>query len=121
MRQYIESRRASADVDAYRIVAYAESEGEFQVANSQGVTLMGITGSLGAVAGVMSDVIRNGPTELEYGDTVEYGDPLTADIAGRAVKAEAGQAYIARADETGDAGTIARVFIERGHVPIVAP
>jgi hypothetical protein len=120
MRQYIESRRAAADVDAYRIVAYDDSEGEFQVANGQAAPLMGITGSLGAVAGVMSDVIRSGPTELEYGGVVTFGDPLTADIAGRAVKAEPGQAYIARADETGDAGMIGRVFIERGHVPAVA-
>jgi hypothetical protein len=42
---------------------------------------------------------------------------LTADIAGRAVKAKPGEAYVARADETGDAGTIGRVFIERGFVP----
>ncbi|TWC12001.1 hypothetical protein FBY06_1405 [Pseudomonas sp. SJZ085] len=123
MRQYIESRRAAADVEPHRIAAYDDSEGEFtQAAGPSASPLMGITGSLGAVAGTVCDVIRSGPTELEYGGAVGFGDPLTADIAGRAVVAQPGEAYIARADEAGDAGTIGRVFIERGTVPAaVAP
>lgn len=120
MRQYIESRRAAADVEPFRIVGYDDAEGEFAVASGPAMALMGITGSQGAVEGVMSDVIRSGPAELEYGGAVEFGDLLTADIGGRAVKADPGEAYIARADETGDAGTIGRVFIERGHLPAAA-
>lgn len=116
-RQHIESRRAETDVEPYRIAAYGSSEGQFtQAAGAAAAPLMGITGSLGAVAGTVCDVIRSGPAELEYGDSVAFGDPVTADIAGRAVLAQPGQAYIARADETGDAGTIGRVFIERGVV-----
>jgi hypothetical protein len=123
MRQYIESRRAAADVAPFRIAAYDDTEGEFaQAAGPGAAPLMGVTGSLGAVAGTVCDVIRSGPTELEYGGAVGFGDPLTADIAGRAVVAQPGEAYIARADEAGDEGTIGRVFIERGFVPAaVAP
>lgn len=118
MRQHIESRRAGTDAEPYRIAAYDDVEGEFkQAAGPSEAPLMGVTGSLGAVAGTVCDVIRSGPTELEYGDAVGFGDLLTADIAGRAVKAKPGEAYVARADETGDAGTIGRVFIERGFVP----
>lgn len=121
MRQYIESRRAAADVEPYRIAAYDDAEGEFiQAAGPSAAPLMGVTGSLGAVAGLVSDVIRSGPTELEYGAAVGFGDLLTADIAGRAVVAQPGEAYIARADEAGDEGTIGRVFIERGFVPAAA-
>lgn len=119
-RQHIESRRAAADVEPYRIVRYDAAEGEFVVATDSKAALMGVTGSLGAAEGVMSDVIRSGPTELEYGGPVEFGDALTADGEGRAVVAAPGQAYIARADETGTAGTIGRVFIERGHMPVAA-
>lgn len=121
--RYIESRRAAEDVAPHRIAAYDDTEGEFaQAAGANAAPLMGVTGSLGAVAGVVCDVIRSGPTELEYGDAVGFGDPLTADIAGRAVVAQPGEAYIARADEAGDEGTIGRVFIERGTVPAaVAP
>jgi hypothetical protein len=123
MRQYIESRRAAADVAPFRIAAYDDTEGEFaQAAGPSAAPLMGVTGSLGAVAGTVCDVIRSGPTELEYGGAVGFGDLLTADIAGRAVVAQPGEAYIARADEAGDEGTIGRVFIERGFVPAaVAP
>jgi len=118
MRQYIESRRAAGDVEPHRITVYADGEGEFeQAAGPTAAPFMGVTGSLGAVDGTVCDVIRSGPTELEYGGNVGYGDPLTADIAGRAVVAQPGEPYIARADEVGDAGTIARVFIERGRVP----
>lgn len=117
-RQYIESRRAAADVEPYRIAAYDDSEGEFaQAAGPAASPLMGVTGRLGAVAGTVCDVIRNGPAELEYGGAVGFGDPLTADIAGRAVVAKPTEAFIARADESGDEGTIGRVFIERGIVP----
>lgn len=117
-RQYIESRRAAADVAPHRIAAYDDSEGEFgQAAGPDAAPFMGVTGSLGAAAGVVCDMIRSGPTELEYGAAVGFGDPLTADIAGRGVVATAGQPYIARADEAGDEGTIGRVFIERGRVP----
>jgi hypothetical protein len=118
MRQYIESRRAAADVEPHRIAAYDDVEGEFKQAGGPSADpLMGVTGSLGAVAGTVCDVIRNGPTELEYGGAVGFGDPLTADIAGRGVVAQPGQPYIARADEAGDEGTIGRVFIERGRLP----
>jgi hypothetical protein len=118
MRQYIESRRAAADVEPYRIAAYDDVEGEFtQAGGPSAAPLMGLTGHLGAVGGTVCDVIRSGPAELEYGGAVAFGDPLTADIAGRGVKAQPGEPFIARADEAGDAGTVGRVFIERGHVP----
>ncbi|MDG9884115.1 DUF2190 domain-containing protein [Pseudomonas sp. GD04058] len=115
-RQYIESRRAAADVEPYRIVAY-DREGEFAQATGGGPgapALMGITTSMGAVAGTVCDVIRSGPAELEYGGSVNYGDPLTADVEGRAVVAVPTEPFIARADEAGTAGVIGRVFIERG-------
>lgn len=123
MRQYIESRRAAADVEPFRVAAYDATEGEFaQATGPSAAPLMGVTGSLGAVAGTACDVIRSGPTELEYGGAVGFGDLLTADADGRAVVAQPGDAYIARADEAGDAGTVGRVFIERGFVPAaVAP
>jgi hypothetical protein len=123
MRQYIESRRAATDVAPFRIAAYDDTEGEFaQAAGPSDAPLMGVTGSLGAVAGTVCDVIRSGPTELEYGGAVGFGNLLTADADGRAVVAQPGDAYIARADEAGDAGTVGRVFIERGFVPAaVAP
>ncbi|MHA6195540.1 DUF2190 domain-containing protein [Pseudomonas wadenswilerensis] len=117
-RQYIESRRAAADVEPYRIAAY-DAEGEFARASGAGPgspALMGITNSLGAVAGTVCDVIRSGPAELEYGGAVNYGDALTADAEGRAVVASPTEPFIARADEAGTAGVIGRVFIERGVV-----
>lgn len=116
-RQYIEGRRAATDVEPYRIVAYGDTEGEFAQATApDAVPLMGVTGSLGAVAGTVCDVIRSGPAELEYGGPVKYGDPLTSDAQGRAVAAKQNDWFIARADEAGDAGTIGRVFIERGAI-----
>jgi hypothetical protein len=51
--------------------------------------LIGVADSMGADPGGMLDVVLVGVAEVRAGGTFAFGDPLTADAKGRAIKAEA--------------------------------
>ncbi|ELT49071.1 MULTISPECIES: DUF2190 family protein [Brucella] len=82
---FIKSFRALAAVAGYLIVK-AGVDG-VAVATSETDPLIGAADSMGAPADGMLDVIQGGHGEVRAGGTFAFGDPLTADAQGRAVKA----------------------------------
>ncbi|PRA87929.1 hypothetical protein CQ054_05890 [Ochrobactrum sp. MYb29] len=58
------------------------------VATSNTDPLIGTADSMGAPADAMLDVVQGGHGEVRAGSTFAFGDPLTADAQGRAIKAE---------------------------------
>lgn len=88
MRPYIKSYAGAADIAPYRIVKAAAPATGTTVATAGAATdvLLGLTGSMGGEAGKQVDVTLLGPAEVRLGGNVAFGDPLTADATGKAVK-----------------------------------
>lgn len=110
---------AEGDVKPYRLVSYGTNDGQAKQAVDT-TRLMGASGILGGKDGAKFDVIRTGITPVEFGGDVAAGDKLTANAEGRAVVAQAGEEYIAVAEESGDAGTFGNCWLEAGAVPAAA-
>jgi len=85
---------ASGAITGQRIVAWT-SGGKATQAAAAGDPLIGIT-ELGASDGETVDVVVEGVPAVEFGGTIAYGDPLTADSQGRAVKAAPASGVTAR-------------------------
>lgn len=83
----IKSYRASAAIGAY-LVMKGSGDKTVAVASTNTDNLIGSSGPLGAdAAGDMLDVTEVGIDEVRLGGTVAFGDPLTADANGKAIKA----------------------------------
>ncbi len=82
---FIKSFRALAAVAGYLIVK-AGVDG-VAVATSETDPLIGTSDSMGAHADAMVDVVQGGHSEVRAGGTFAFGDPLTSDSEGRAIKA----------------------------------
>lgn len=106
---------AGAIVAPYRIVKFGADDDTAVAAAGSADKSIGVTDMLGAKsAGITFDVVLSGIPEVEYGGPVTRGDDLTADAAGRAVKAVAGNRVIGTAMATGITGDIGSVLIDRG-------
>ena len=73
-------------IAGYLIVAGAPGNA-LSVASAATDRLIGVSPPLGVDAGKMADVIQVGEGEVRCGGDVDFGDPLTADANGKAVKA----------------------------------
>lgn len=78
---------ASAAIVRYRIVKPGTGEDEAAQATAVTEDYLGVCQNEVAAAGDQAEVDEVGITEVEYGGTVAYGDPLTSDSSGRAVAA----------------------------------
>lgn len=78
-------RTGSAAIVGYLILKSVG--GRAEVATAATDPLIGAAGSLGAPADGMVDVTEVGWSEVRAGGNIADGDPLTADNAGKAVKA----------------------------------
>lgn len=77
---------ASAAVAAFRVMK-ASGDKTVAVASAATDLLVGSSGSLGVDSGGMADVVEVGIDEVRLGGNVSFGDPLTADANGKAIKA----------------------------------
>lgn len=117
---FTRSYEAAADIGGYRIVSFADpaSGSTISTATSNTDSSLGISDSMGADAGGMCDVHRNGLYPVRLGGPVEAGDPLTADAAGAGIKAVATPGTSVRivgfADEPGAAGDLCATFLSPG-------
>jgi outer membrane protein assembly factor BamB len=107
---------AGGAINPFRLFTAGASAGLVIQATGPTVPLLGIVDILGAVvAGDRTDGVLYGAMEVEYGGAVAYGDPLTSDTLGRAVKANyvAGAAVciIGYAMDAGVLGDIGSVLI----------
>lgn len=116
---YSVALRAAAEVGARLIVAHGAADGMAKQAAAATDKLIGVT-DLGAdAANQMLDIQRNGPAKVQYGATVERGDYLTSDAAGKAVPvakpgADETVYYIGQASVSGVANDICVVDLAPG-------
>lgn len=82
----IKSFRSASAIAGFLIVK-AAAGGAAAVAAAATDPLLGAAGSMGVPAGGMLDVDMAGVSEVRLGGNVVAGDPLTADAAGKAIKA----------------------------------
>lgn len=113
---FIKNYVADGLIKKNRLITFGAEEGHMAVAGV-GDVLVGTSGIRGAAAtGDRIDVYHDQIRPVEYGAAVAYGDPLTADAEGRAIKAEpavdASLPIIGRAMEAGGVGAIGSVFIQ---------
>lgn len=81
------SFRVGAAAIAGFLIAKFGAGGLAEVAGAGTDPLIGAAGSLGAPANGMVDVTETGWSEVRAGGNIAWGDPLTSNNAGKAVKA----------------------------------
>jgi hypothetical protein len=114
---FIRAYEASAAINPYRIIAFSDAANSSKIATAASATaaLIGTTGKVGGAIGAMVDVHRGGLNPVQLGGTVAAGDPLTANAAGKAIKATiAGQRIIGSAEQPGIADDIIDYFSAPG-------
>lgn len=77
------------DLAPYRIVTFADTAWFVAQASDPGETLIGTTDELGRQSNGRADIAMSAQPEVEAGGAVAFGDALTSDAQGRAVKATA--------------------------------
>lgn len=111
----IKSFFASAAIAGHRIVAFSGTAANVTTATSATAISIGVSERMGAPIGSMVDVVQVGGYEIELGDTVTAGDPLTADANGKGIKAVpvAGSEIrvVAIAQDDGFAGDIIPIIL----------
>ncbi|OKP69632.1 hypothetical protein BTE77_27940 [Ensifer adhaerens] len=109
---------ALATVAGYLIVR-AAGDG-VDVATGNADPLIAVGDSMGADAGSMLDATLSGIAEVRAGGTFSFGDLLTADAEGRAIKAEPVAGILVRtigvAHADADEGDIAPVHVSPGAI-----
>lgn len=108
-------------ISPYRIVKFGSADDTAAQAAASTDYLFGISNSLGGAATDETlDIHMAGIAELEYGDTVTRGQPLTADSNGKGIPAAPGAGTNARiigfAVKSGVAGDIGAAQIAPGMV-----
>lgn len=116
MRAYFKiSYPAGAAIEAFRLVKPGATGREVVTATGGDVPIMGgLDNGRGVNAGQVADVNRGGLFDVEYGDVVPRGAPVTADAQGRAVVAQSGDWFVGFADEAGAVGEVRPVFFSPG-------
>ncbi|GLK74726.1 DUF2190 family protein [Ancylobacter dichloromethanicus] len=89
MRPFIKSYIGAVAVDPYLIVKAAAPTTGTTVRPGAAATdvLLGVTDALGGDQGGTVDVVLAGPAEVRAGGNIAFGDPLTSDANGKAIKA----------------------------------
>jgi len=79
---------AEGVINPYRIVCHGSKDLTVVQASAATAALMGVTSEFGAdAAGERVDVTMGDLPDVQYGGTVQRGDPLTSDAEGKAIKA----------------------------------
>lgn len=111
----IKNFTAEGAIEKRRFVTFGATEGNVKRAGV-GEAILGTTAIRGAKeAGARVDVCMDNIREIEFGGTVEFGDLLTSDADGKAIKANpsagANVPVAGRAMSAGGAGVIGHVHI----------
>ncbi len=104
-----------------RIVKHGANDGGALQASAATDAVMGVSDSqIARDAGQRVDVVKSGFAHLELGGTVERGDPITSDAAGKGVKATPAAGANARivgwAEVSGVSGDIIDVNVIPGQI-----
>lgn len=113
-----QSYRTAAAVAGYLIVAHGATARSAVLATSATDPLIGAVGELGSFDGGMADVVKTGVSSVRLGGSVANGDPLTANAAGKAVKAVKSAGVNVRiigfAESPGEADDVIDYFVAPG-------
>ena len=90
------SKPAGADFDGHLFLAFTGTEDEVAAAAAATAAIVGVSERLGGKAGAMADIIMLGEYPIRAGGDITAGDPLTADVQGRAILAVPAVASIVR-------------------------
>lgn len=105
-------RRAEGAITAFRILAAGSADGLVAQATAADDPLLGVNEQYDKIDGDHLSMCISGVCRVEYGGNVAYGDPLTADSQGRAIKATVdGSRCVGFATEAGDAGTLGTALL----------
>ncbi len=109
---------AEGAIAAHRIVKFGAADGGVAQAAASADLVIGVNEALPVVAGERVDVIRAGIADVEFGGNVTRGQPVTADVDGKAVVAAPAAGVNAHivgfAEVSAVAGDIAPVTLARG-------
>ena len=83
----IKSFLAAEAIGPHLIVKAGAADGQVNIGVDSEDPLLGVSDALGADAGKMADVTQVGWGEVKAGGTFAFGDQLTCDDEGRAIKA----------------------------------
>lgn len=102
------------------LVCFSTTDMHVTAATGPTSELIGVSDELPHNAGDRVDVIRSGPTLVQYGGTVNRGDWLTANATGQAVTAApaagTNNPVIGRAEVAGVAGDIVEIILAVGQI-----
>lgn len=87
MMPLIKSFRAAGVVSGLHLVAASATDKEVVTASAATDPILGIADTFDTDATDMADVILFGPVPAVAGGNIDFGDPVTADANGRAIKA----------------------------------
>lgn len=102
---------AGAAITPRRIVRFDTADGVVVQAAAATDLSIGVCAEVGPASGERCDIIRYGLADTEFGGTVARGAMVTADAAGKAVAASAGNRVIGIAEVSAVAGDIGPVHI----------
>lgn len=105
---------AASAIAAYRIVATGTDDDTVIQASEGSQGLIGVSTEVSTSEGGRADVVHNGASPVEYGASVNYGDPLTADAAGKAISAQPGDRIVGTAMCSGINNDVGLVLISTG-------
>jgi len=107
------SQIASGAIGKHRILAATATDDTVSQADAATPTrkLVGVSMNVETASGARLDMHVAGVVPVKYGGTVAFGDPLTSDSTGRAVKATPGQPVLGTAMENGVVDEIGSVKI----------
>lgn len=83
---FIKSFRAAELIEGYLIIA-ASADNKVSIAKTAMEPLLGAAGSMGAKANGMLDLDMAGWSEVRAGGDIDFGNPITSDANGKAIKA----------------------------------
>lgn len=122
MESIIKSYRADAALTKYRVVKWSTVNNHVIQSAANSDVHIGVVTNLNVTSGQPADVVRFGPAEAEYGDTVTRGDYLTSDSVGRVVKCTDTMLLsgtipiIGQADESGTVGQVKWINVFPGKI-----
>lgn len=99
---------------AFRIAAAGTDDQTVVQASAGTDPLLGVTTDVGAALGERVDVVLAGTAHVEFGDDIDYGEPLTSDANGKAVPAVPGDRVVGTAMCGGADGDIGLMLITPG-------
>jgi len=111
----IKTYEASGAVPGNCIVQAGPVEGTVVAASGSAGSFLGVSGQLAAADGAAVEIVHSGIVDVQLGASVSFGDWITSDDLGCAVKAAPGQGetceVIGKALETGSSGDIIRMLM----------